>query len=624
MSPLQKKEFVHFFYQEGARAAHEELQTNGAKWNTIYQVADKVIRVVSVLLQIAFPLALYYLPSWATWGIGLPSLIILSIVQSNLQGSVEDNKRQTGYVAHSQELHKDYTINSLHPIGEWDLPAMDPKLKSDVLMKEQLEKKHPTAPVDLAKTTSHYDLEVTPYLQKYAARHFAGHHDLEEKWEAIREMNREAQREFFQGQGLQKWNEVVLTAYEANEAFHPQRDCPMPEQTTPSFKKEPTWEAFIKQRKPEVLLKLTGLKASHLFSKWEKTHPQDLPKVARLPRKIEAVHLDQILKQADKAMLHKNSVRVAVLCLPYLLIAAQAILALYYHTPWLFWGCSAATVLIGTVSQYIDYHLGQVDKEKQGIKLQKHLINRPDIERVPGTHPRLKELKELQKRNGLDGTRATWGNALGIGDETVAAPKDLKSAKDQMKKMAKEGSRTCEKYLQDKNILLKSKIRRAEADLDAVLETYGPNHNAFLESWSSLADLYMQYHGNENALHPTANYNLNKWRPKPPAVDAKREMANQLDVVAEEIRSCKMKLDDYNIALKRMLQLVKRSITIEKKLHPPMSLEYLDHKNKKMNHVSYLHFKLQQGYGTSAELKTKIENMNSRLEELEGLRLRNS
>lgn len=207
------------------------FQLNEKKSQKILETVRKVVIVFQILLSLGFPLSLSYLPAWVSWGIGLPMIaIILPLIQSKLShgfsipvpyfkhtgglsyywkqltSGSEYYKRQGDALLLLRQALRERAIKSLSPIGEWDLPAVDPHLKSDLMMKDELNKTHPRSAHDFARITSTvssatrpcYDLEVTPFVQIQATMQLAQlpHGD---GWDTVAETVGKAKVELVQG-----------------------------------------------------------------------------------------------------------------------------------------------------------------------------------------------------------------------------------------------------------------------------------------------------------------------------------------------------------------------------------------------------------------------------------------
>lgn len=164
----------------------------------------------------------------------------------------------------------------------------------------------------------------------------------------------------------------------------------------------------------------TKSKCAAIFEKFtRKLQLPAKPFVLEKGRRVEAL-LDRRLKQIDSEMLSINRARVWALRIPrWILLVVEAVVAIYFATPWIFWGISFLTLMGEGVSLYIDYKLGEMDEEKQSIKLHRFLLDYPDVIRIPGIRPDLIELQEIQGRYGLEGVTGTWANALKKGDKVL-------------------------------------------------------------------------------------------------------------------------------------------------------------------------------------------------------------
>jgi hypothetical protein len=698
--PFNKKELFRFFYIEITEQTLEEQRSQGEKKIKCLDVVATVILVFTRVISVLLPLAICYCPAWVPWGIGLPLVLILSIVRGKLNGKVEVYRRENEYVPYLKEFLKHYSVKKLHPVGEWDLPKLDERLKSDLMMKEELQKRHPKSAKRIKRTVERHDLEMTPFVQQYAACRFAGMQHMQAKWAGIRKVQGEAASLLRKGDLVQfekKHCEALQAAYETlnamplNGSDFPAlcaRDqvesvvsmygnfCRLFPEVDALFKEGEllyagyafleeaertyaSWQDYLQFAKDikgkmtplvhllersappasadEILEALSAIQENQLrvalwklidqtreikkqlkgwierhplrcqvaidqkmqafdeqevlskedlralatwirhyprnsekkcveipknvhfpkkIREWLESHPgmrfktavelfeasfklrealekakpewtkimrtahaidseesyqncfdtlghfrkeileplqklimqagaesrikvwlramflktpalpfdQEKPKGSLLRRrKVEELRLNELLRAQDSKMLWANRWRkIAVQTPIYLLLAVEAIFALYFTTPWFYWGCCFATVVLGAISYYVDYRLKKMDREKQAIKLQAILRDHPDIGVVPGTRPQLAELKKTQQRYGLDGVASTWAKTLMEGDKALHNPNSIEEAKKFLSDLASEGGKKSTSYLENRLILLYSQYREMD------------------------------------------------------------------------------------------------------------------------------------------------------------------
>ncbi len=204
-----RKELARFTYIDKVTNGQEAYKKRGGSTRDyILEVVSKVIAVILSTLSVLMPLAFCYLPAWVPFGIGLPVILVLSIVQSQIKARIEIYKREQEFLPNLSRFVQKSTFKDLKIIGKEDLPVMDERLKSDEMMhadkiKQVKEGKrplleHPISPdsrFDLdapsyqkhrvATIASRYDLEISPYLLQAVAAEYAGMPHKREKWEKV-------------------------------------------------------------------------------------------------------------------------------------------------------------------------------------------------------------------------------------------------------------------------------------------------------------------------------------------------------------------------------------------------------------------------------------------------------
>lgn len=282
-------------------------------------------------------------------------------------------------------------------------------------------------------------------------------------------------------------------------------------------------------------------------------------------RKIESI-LDGRLKQIDREMLSINRARVWALHVPrWLLLIVEAVVAIYFATPWIFWGISFLTLMGEGISLYIDYKLGEMDEEKQSIKLHRFLLDYPDVIRIPGARPDLIELQEIQAKYGLEGVAGTWASTLKKGDNVLEdtlrggsarrknhrdmseARVEIEKGEDERRERFKEtGLESSEKvtlYLRRSKIQLMSDLTRAvkkdeRQDINRRIEilesaTRGnpivypsPTKQKETDDLKTLPKRHIPSHSERLTIQ-------------------RQKIDDEMDKIAEEAHKCSMKLTEY-------------------------------------------------------------------------------
>lgn len=206
-----RKDIARFSFIENTDNWREGDEAEGKDWAKRLETISKVISVILVTFSVLMPLAVYYLPAWAPWGIGLPTILALSIAQSQIIPQIETYKREKEFVPLLAGFVKHHTVKTLQPIDEKDLPARDDRLKSDLMMREEIETgpqqqqntlldhpkahdsrfdldKPPYQQQRVAAIANRLDLEVTPFLQQAAAADFAGLSQKQQKWGKVQDL----------------------------------------------------------------------------------------------------------------------------------------------------------------------------------------------------------------------------------------------------------------------------------------------------------------------------------------------------------------------------------------------------------------------------------------------------
>lgn len=196
-----------------------------------YEITAKVVQVLSALLILAMPIFFSYLPAWFSLGVGFPTLLILSTIKAKVENIIEVKNHIYDALLAMRTLLMEQSTHALRPIGEWDLPAIDPRLKSDLMMQEDLKKKHPQSAKHLNRLLSNtsscdcpdhpkpdkpkmrhcLDLEVSPFVMKNAVRQLVQIPDLKERWGAIREKVLEANGNLLNGD-LDRYEKLMAEA----------------------------------------------------------------------------------------------------------------------------------------------------------------------------------------------------------------------------------------------------------------------------------------------------------------------------------------------------------------------------------------------------------------------------
>lgn len=248
-----RKELARFTYLDKITLGQEAYKKEGGSTRDyVLKVVSQVISVILPALSVLMPLAVCYLPPWVPFGIGLPVILVLSIVQSQIKSRIEIYKREQQFLPYLDGFLKFPTFKAFQAVSQEDLPALDERLKSDEMMHEEVGKKRlhlkrPTA-VDsrfdldapsygkhrVATIASRYDFEVSPYLQQAVAAEYAGMPHKREKWKEVCNLQddilaaaREGDVEEFSKKDVEEFSKKIEarreTAYEASRL----PNCPL-------------------------------------------------------------------------------------------------------------------------------------------------------------------------------------------------------------------------------------------------------------------------------------------------------------------------------------------------------------------------------------------------------------
>ncbi len=211
------REKDRFFMIDSVDGWLSSVQAAGQKKIKVLETAVKVATIFIYVIRALLPLGLLYLPAWVPWGIAIPSMIILAIVQAKLQSIIESGKQNNQFVPLFREFLRHHSEKVLHPIGEWDLPEVDERCKSDEVAKNALYKKHPQSGKAIEKILNCYNLDTNPYVMQHVAVDFASIPKREECWKEAQTTAKESMGDLRKGNTndfIEKRGEVLQTAYQ--------------------------------------------------------------------------------------------------------------------------------------------------------------------------------------------------------------------------------------------------------------------------------------------------------------------------------------------------------------------------------------------------------------------------
>lgn len=221
---LQRSNFnYHFVYITIVNRDIEGFESKELPKLKAYKVAEKVTQAVLFLIPILMSIGFMYAPVWLPIVVGLPTFIALALIKAKVfLPRIDIREHQYQSLILLREMLRDHSFKSLLPMGEWDLPEIDPRLKSDMMMKEELKKKHPQSAQKIARMVSTLDLEVSPYPKVHASKTLAQYSNLESHWGALQKEVGKSHRllhtkNFEAFEGLS--DQIVGAALQSNDAI---------------------------------------------------------------------------------------------------------------------------------------------------------------------------------------------------------------------------------------------------------------------------------------------------------------------------------------------------------------------------------------------------------------------
>lgn len=438
----------------------KKFETHGTPQLKRLNRLHKVSAVVSMILMVGMPLGFSFLPMWFGMGVQFPLYLIVQTVKGKLEGKVQQIKTFKAHLEIARAAYKDGEIN---PIGQWTLPAVDPHLRSDLTIGEE-RLGRPKRPIAPERTRIHEALDLHIHAgvsidDDLTPQQFADPEPVQPEVlsdEALASL----------GVWLEEHEDVpvvdvlyTLPSRREIQAWMADNsdllDIPVSElvarhrrmQDNPHGRGEPSrrrrfWRALTHRRPPPLpFLPAATAKEAYLNAQ--------LLKIDATTRRTHNFHLwgTRLLE-----------------------ITLLAVQMAFLSNMWVSYGISSAMLLVEGASYLGGRRLKKLNAQKQTWRLHKYVDERPLINRVPGTHPRLTRLAQLQRELGLDGVSATWAKALAEGDEALPNPIDHL----RFRELAGEGSELAKPVVYRYALALQS-VPAAERDTDLfeeVRETY--------------------------------------------------------------------------------------------------------------------------------------------------------
>ncbi|MCC5831753.1 MAG: hypothetical protein JJU12_01760 [Chlamydiales bacterium] len=164
------------------------------------RTVEKVIYVAIAIVLLLTPLGFSFLPFWLPAGVGFPTFLIFSHLRTRVKKKIEGKEQCYDALLKFRDMLNQHSFKALHQFGEWDLPPVDRRLKSDLLMQEELNKRHPVSAYRIERLVASLDLDMTSSIQWEAASKLAQFPDKTADWGEIKEKVREAKELLHKGE----------------------------------------------------------------------------------------------------------------------------------------------------------------------------------------------------------------------------------------------------------------------------------------------------------------------------------------------------------------------------------------------------------------------------------------
>ncbi len=193
--PFRNQSFDTQIEIQRVEIAIKKFETTDRAYLEHLEMVEKVIMVASLALPVGIVLSIHYYSFWFAVGIGLPTGLILASLEGKVKGKIEKKKLLFDANLLYRDMLKRHTIQVLHPFGEHDTRAYDPRMKSDKGgLRELLQKRNPKSAIDIEKLVGArsnssrlhaLDLEVTDRVKSLAISKLSGGRDAASDWRQI-------------------------------------------------------------------------------------------------------------------------------------------------------------------------------------------------------------------------------------------------------------------------------------------------------------------------------------------------------------------------------------------------------------------------------------------------------
>ncbi|MCH9626420.1 MAG: hypothetical protein S4CHLAM2_00420 [Chlamydiales bacterium] len=177
------------------------------------EITIKVMRIACAVLLLLASVAMFYLPVWVPLGVCFPLSFLLDVSSRKLQERVEAKQKLMDSTLLARGLLSENGLQGLRPLGEWNLPTFDPRLRSDWMMREELKKSRPEPAARIERLVGTLDLEITPKLKSPVAAQLAQVPDRTEDWNRVRALVCEA-KEHLLNSNFEKYEKCLSEAKE--------------------------------------------------------------------------------------------------------------------------------------------------------------------------------------------------------------------------------------------------------------------------------------------------------------------------------------------------------------------------------------------------------------------------
>ncbi|MEZ5314653.1 MAG: hypothetical protein R3E91_00335 [Chlamydiales bacterium] len=158
------------------------------------KTVKKIISVFKFILSLLIPLSMFYCPSWVSWGMALPILLILGVIEAKIHGNITIKEQHHQVLILARKMLENHSFkNFLLPLGVWNLPPKESVLKINSLMEHLKENdEHSLSQID--RLRFHLNLDDQPTMDFYAAQQITKSFNYDTHWTKARQKVIEAKK----------------------------------------------------------------------------------------------------------------------------------------------------------------------------------------------------------------------------------------------------------------------------------------------------------------------------------------------------------------------------------------------------------------------------------------------